>query len=95
MPIVVPSKVVPISPAKPAPPAPAVLTEAQVKALLAQQAAMFDQQIKAVAAAFSSALAAASNRPKDKTVTAWDFAVVYDENKAIKTIRATARTTKE
>jgi len=90
MPIVVQRKVVPIAEAKPV--AAPTLTEADVQVMLAQQAAMFDKQIKAVSAAFSSALSAASQKPKEKTVTGWDFAVEYDQNKAIKTIRATART---
>jgi len=91
MPITIPRKVIPIEEAKPAAPAPG-LTEVDVQVMLAQQAEMFDTQLKAVSAAFSSALAAASQKPKDKTVTGWDFAVEYDSNKAIKTIRATART---
>lgn len=93
MPIVVPRKVVPIEQARPA--APPVLTQADVQAMLAQQAAMFSQQIKVVTAAFSSALAAASERPKDKTITGWDFVVKYDHFNVIQTISATARTKKE
>ena len=91
MPIIVPRKVVPIEQAKPAAPEKASLTEADVQVMLAQQAAKFEQQIKAVTAAFSSALAAASERPKDKTITGWDFQVKYDRNSVITTISATAR----
>jgi hypothetical protein len=91
MPIIVPRKVVPIEEAKQVA-APPGLTEVDVQVMLAQQAEMFDQQLKALQTAFSSALSAASNRPKDRVVTGWDFAVEYDsESKAIKTIRATAR----
>lgn len=90
MPITIPRKVIPIEEAKPAAPVAPTLTEADVQAMLDQQAAMFSQQIKAVTAAFSSALAVASERPKDKTITGWDFVVEYDLDRTIKTIRATA-----
>lgn len=90
MPITVPRKVIPIEQAKPDAPSAPTLTEADVQAMLDQQAAMFSQQIKAVTAAFSSALAAASERPKDKTITGWDFVVKYDHFNVIQTIRATA-----
>jgi len=94
MAIIVPRKVVPIEEARPAPQVKS-LTEAEVRALLEQQAEAFSEQIKAVTAAFSSALASASQKPKDKTITGWDFAVKYDNQNVIQTISATARTKQE
>lgn len=90
MPIIVPRKVIPIEQAQAAASTLPTLTEDDVRALLAAQAGVFDQQIQAVTAAFSSALAAASHRPNDKTVTGWNFVVEYDLDRTIKTIRATA-----
>ncbi|HPL78879.1 MAG TPA: hypothetical protein PKY40_07745 [Burkholderiaceae bacterium] len=93
MPIIVPRKVVPISEAKEAPaPEPTTgLSHEEVRAMLAEQAISFAQQIKAVTQAFSGALQAFAAQPKDKPVTGWDFKVEYRQNGAIETIRATPR----
>lgn len=90
MPVVVPRKVVPIAEARPEPAAPS-LTQAEVRAMLAEQAAMFSQQIAAVTQAFSEALASVQNQPKDAPAVGWDFEVEYRPNGAIDTIRATPR----
>ncbi len=90
MPVIVPRKVVPIAEAMLEPAAP-TLSHAEVRAMLAEQAAMFSQQIAAVTQAFSGALAAVQAQPKDKPVAGWDFHVEYRQNGAIETIRATPR----
>jgi hypothetical protein len=94
MPIIIRRQAAPEE-AKPAAPARPALTQDDVRAMLARQAAVFDQQIKAaMTKAVAGDLASAPAKPnKEKQIVGWDFAVKYDErNNLIESISASAMT---
>lgn len=97
---IVSRKAPPVAAPKPAKPlakpaAPPPVSQAQVRAMLDEQAAEFAKQIESVTRAFTGALKAAMSQSKDKPNAGWDFKVEYLNNGDIDTICATPRMPKK